>query len=386
MPWNDNANPGPWGSPQGSGDQQKKPDNRRDEPGRRRGPPPLPPGNEPPEWARRINDFLRGAFGGGGGGPGIRPSVAAAFAGAAVFLWAASGLYIVNADEEAVVSTLGAYTRTVGPGVHYHAPSPIERVEKQSVTGLRQIDIGGTAGQDSPAESLMLTGDENIVDMDFSVQWRVNDIYKFAYNVRDQQAGVRAVAESAMREVVGRNQLQPILTNGRGRVQDETRELMQKILDSYDAGVTVVEVQIKGANPPPEVVPSYQSLAQAGQQAQSLINQGNTFRNRVVNEAKGDAARITQNAEGYREQVIRQAQGQAARFNQLYAQYQRAPQVTRDRMYIETMERVLARVNKVIVDGRGTTAPIILPPDIFRPRAATPAANAPQAQNQGASQ
>jgi membrane protease subunit HflK len=199
---------------------------------------------------------------------------------------------------------------------------------------------------------------------------------------------VKAVAESAMREVIGRNRLTAIITNGRGAVQSETVALMQRILDRYQAGITVDAVQIQNANPPGDVVPAYQDIARAGQDAQSFINDANKYRNRVINEAKGDGAKITQAAEGYREQVIKEAQGQGARFDQLYRQYRLAPAVTRERLYLETMQRVLSHARKVIVDAKGVNAPIILPPEAFRAPAPAPApaadASAPQNSGQAA--
>jgi membrane protease subunit HflK len=297
----------------------------------------------------------------------------AAVAGAAFALWAISGLYIVQPNEEAVVTTFGAYSRSEGPGLRYHLPAPLEHVEKVAVTSLNRIDVGGAGGTDIPEESLMLTGDENIIDLDFSVTWRVADASRYLFTVKDPEASVKAVAESAMREVVGKTALQAILTRGRGQVQLQAAELMQKTLDSWGAGVSVVEVQIRTANPPQEVVAAFREVANAGQDAESAINEANTYRNRVVNEAKGDAARITQSAQGYREQAVREAAGGASRFDQILAEYRRAPGVTRDRLYIETMQRVLARSNKVVIDGKGASAPIILPPDVFKPRSATTA-------------
>jgi membrane protease subunit HflK len=161
-------------------------------------------------------------------------------------------------------------------------------------------------------------------------------------------------------------------------VQSDTEDLMQHILDSYDAGITVVEVQVRSANPPPDVIPAFQDVASAQQVADSAVNEANAYRNKVVNEAKGDAAKIVQSAQGYREQVVREAQGDADRFNLVYDQYRRAPAVTRERLYIETMERVLSKSNKVIVDTHGATAPIILPPDVFRPRTDNSAQAEPQ--------
>jgi membrane protease subunit HflK len=289
-----------------------------------------------------------------------------------------------------VVTTFGAFTDSTGPGIRYHLPTPIQAVEKVSVTSLNRLDVGGSAAADSPEESLMLTGDENIVDLDFSVTWRVADPAKYIFTVRDPETAVKAVAESAMREVVGKTQLQSVLTRGRGQVQTQAAELMQHTFDSWGAGVTVVEVQIRSANPPQEVVAAFREVANAGQGAESAINEANTYRNRVVNEAKGDGAKLIQSAQGYREQSVREAAGDAARFNQIYSEYRPAPGVTRDRLYIETMQRVLAKSNKVVVDGKGTSAPIILPPDVFRPRSQTQARPAveivPQTATAGATQ
>jgi membrane protease subunit HflK len=196
-----------------------------------------------------------------------------------------------------------------------------------------------------------------------------------------------------MREVVGKAKLQSILTTGRGQVQQNAADLMQRILDSWGAGVTVVEVQIRTANPPQEVIAAFREVANAGQDAEASVNEANTYRNRVINEAKGDAARITQAAQAYREQVVREAQGEADRFASIDAEYKKAPGVTRQRLYTETMERILRNSNKVVVDTpKGGTAPIVLPPDLLRGRNATVAAPAAaqaapvQTQNQAQSQ
>lgn len=370
MPWNDNANPGPWGAPppnDGNGD--KKPGPRRPLGGGGGGPrgPRRPEGPELNAAFERLQRQLRDFFG-GPGGDGVRPAAVAAVAGVGVGLWALSGVYIVQPNEQAVVTTFGAYSRSEAPGIRYHLPAPIERVEKVPVTTLNRIDIGGVGDAKVPEESLMLTGDENIVDLNFSVTWRVADASKYVFTLRDPDASVKAAAESAMREVVGKSDLQPILTTGRGQVQAQTAELMQRTLDSWGAGISVVEVQIRSANPPQEVAAAFRDVNSAGQDQESARNEANTYRNRVVNEAKGDAAKLVQSAEGYREQAVREATGDVARFNQIYNEYRQAPGVTKDRLYIETMERVLAKSNKVVIDGKGASAPIILPPDVFRPR------------------
>jgi membrane protease subunit HflK len=214
-------------------------------------------------------------------------------------------------------------------------------------------------------ERLMLTGDENIVDLSFTVQWKVSDAAKYVFNVREPDTVIKDVAESAMREVIGRTALTPILTTGRGQVQDQTEQLMQRILDRYDVGVSIQSVNIQAATTPGPVLEAYRDVQRAAQNAES-----------AANNARGEAAQIRQAALGYREQVVREAAGDADRFNQIYAQYKLAPAVTRERLYIETMQRVLEKSNKVIIDNKGATAPVILPPDVFRPRASAAASNA----------
>ncbi|HEV2531858.1 FtsH protease activity modulator HflK [Phenylobacterium sp.] len=380
MPWNDNANPGPWGSPPPEDNGRDKPERRQG--GGPRGPRrPEGPGGGPEFDAAldRLRRRLSGLF--GGPGQGIRPGVVAAIAGAAFGLWALSGLYVVQPNEEAVVITFGAYSRSEGPGLRYHLPSPIEHVEKVPVTSLNRIDIGGAPDAEAPQESLMLTADENIVNLTFSTTWRVNDAARYVFSTRNPEEAVKAVAESAMREVIGTTPLDQIMTTGRGEVETHTVTLMQRTLDSWGAGVSVVGVQIRSASPPPEVVAAFRDVSNAEQDADSARNEANTYRNRVVNEAKGDGARIVQSAQAYREQSVRDALGDAARFNQILGEYKRAPGVTRERLYLETMERVLAHSNKVVVSGKATTAPIILPPDVFRPRTLAPPAAPPQQQS-----
>lgn len=425
MPWNDNSNPGPWGSSGGSGggpkggepDKSGKNEPRKPSPwgglsgggsggsggGKGSGggsggggepprkPRPNPGGQRPQIQAPDFDTLMRqlgdrfNRLGGGSPGGGMRPGVLVAIAGAAFACWAVTGLYMVQPDQEAVVIRFGAFARSEGPGLRYHLPAPIETVEKVSVTNLNRLDVGGNSGTDIPEESLMLTGDENIVDLNFSVQWRVSDAASYLFRLTDPEAAVKMTAESAMREVIGKANLQQILTTGRGQVQAQAAELMQKTLDAWGAGVTVVEVQIRTANPPQEVIGAFREVANAGQDAEAAVNEANTYRNRVINEAKGDAARITQAAQAYREQVVREAEGEGARFTAIEAEYRKAPAVTRQRLYTETMERILRNSNKVMIDTpKGGTAPIVLPPDLLRGRSAVPAATpAPNAQSTG---
>lgn len=355
MPWNDNAGPGPWGSPPPN-DGKKDGDRPRNEEPRPGGGPKGPGGPPPPvdfnAVLERLSERLRRTF----SGPG-RPRAIATSALVLVALWGVSGCYVVQPKEQAVVTTFGAYSRTAQPGLRYHLPYPIEQAELVPVTSIQTLDIGGTVSQPVPDERLMLTGDENIVDLSFTVQWKVSDAAKYAFNVREPDVVIKDVAESAMREVVGRTALTPILTTGRGRVQDQTEQLMQRILDRYDVGVSIQSVNIQAATTPGPVLEAYRDVQRAAQNAES-----------AANNARGEAAQIRQAALGYREQVVREAAGDADRFNQIYTQYKLAPAVTRERLYIETMQRVLEKSNKVIIDNKGASAPVILPPDTFRPR------------------
>jgi len=381
MPWNDSSDPGPksgqkppaksgpkpnpWGAP-ASDEAPASPGERKP-----KSPPPSGPkrgpGAPPPDFndlSRRASERLKRFFG-GPGGRGVNPRAVGMAAAGLVGLWLLTGVYIVQPSEQAVITTFGAFTGTAGPGLRYHLPAPIQHADPITVTALQKTDVGGAGAADALEESLMLTGDENIVDLDFTVQWRVSDAPKYVFNLRKPDDAIKDVAESAMREVVGRSLLSDILTTRRGAVQTQTAELMQRTLDAYGAGVRIDEVQIRNANPPGPVVAAFQEVTTAQQNAESAVNVAN-----------GEAAKIRQGAMGYRSQVVQEAAGEAQRFNQVYAQYKLAPAVTRERLYIETMERVLARSNKVIIDSKGASAPIILPPDVFKPR--TPATGAAQ--------
>ncbi|MBO9559987.1 MAG: FtsH protease activity modulator HflK [Caulobacter sp.] len=354
MPWNDNAGPGPWGSPPPNDGKKDTDRGRGDEP---RSSGPNGSGEPPPPvdfnaLIEGLSDRMRQTF----GGPSRGRAILASAAGLAV-VWAISGCYVVQPKEQAVVSTFGAYSRTAQPGLRYHLPWPIEHAELVPFTSIQTLDIGGTVSQPVQDERLMLTGDENIVDLSFTVQWKVSDAAKYVFNVREPDTVIKDVAESAMREIVGRTALTPILTTGRGQVQDQTEQLMQRVLDRYDVGVSIQSVNIQAATTPGPVLEAYRDVQRAAQNAES-----------AANNARGEAAQIRQAALGYREQVVREAAGDADRFNQVYAQYKLAPAVTRERLYIETMQRVLEKSNKVIIDNKGATAPVILPPDAFRPK------------------
>jgi len=383
MPWNDNANPGPWGSPPPEGEKPKGP---ADEPKRPQGGGPRRP---PPEgvdlnelierYVARFRGMLDGGSDGGkGGGEGPNSQTIKRYlpiiAGLAVFVFFLSGIVIVGQREQAVITTFGKWTRSYGPGIGYHLPI-IETATKIDTSSLRKTEVGGSNDTPSLKESLMLTGDQNVVDLRFTVNWRVSDPGKYKFNVKEPEATVKAVAESSMREVVGRSALDPILSSGKAQVQDQTTELMQRVLDSYGSGIIVDSIQIEDAQPPKEVVAAFQDVATAGQNKEAKINK-----------ARGQAAGIEQAALGYKAQVVNEARGEALRFNQVYAQYKLAPAVTRQRLYIETMEKILTKSNKVIIDGKGVTAPIVLSPDAFRRKDGSSSLSAaPQTQTPGVS-
>jgi membrane protease subunit HflK len=294
--------------------------------------------------------------GGSMGGRGI-----AAIVIGAVFLWALTGLYTVKPDEVGINMIFGRYTGTTQPGLNYNLPYPIGTVIKPRVTvvnttevGFRITDSRRGGMRDVPEESLMLTGDENIVDIDFAVQWQINPAKAadYVFNIQSPDASVKAAAESAMREVIGRRNIQAILTTDRGPIEAEVRQLMQDILNSYGAGVEIRQIQLQKVDPPAQVIDAFRDVQAARQDQDRLRNEAETYASKVVPEARGEAARIVQEAEAYRERAVAEANGQASRFKQVFEEYRKAPDVTRQRMYLETMERVLGGSDKIILDQK----------------------------------
>src|SRR5437660_7300115 len=348
MPWS-NQGGGPWGTGGGSGG-GKGP----------WGSGPQPSGSTPPdfeEFLRRSQENLRTVLPGGNlGGKGLSLILLAAIA-----IWGFSGFFRVDPDELGVVLRFGKYVRDAKPGLNYHLPYPIESVLTPKVTRVNRIDIGmrlvedlrrGTTMRDVPEESLMLTGDENIVDVDFSVFWLIkpDGAGDFLFNIQQPEGTVKAVAESAMREVVGRSEIQPILTGARQTVETAVQDLMQTTLDHYGAGIQVTQVQMQKVDPPAQVLDSFRDVQAARSDAERAQNEAQTYANRVVPEARGRAAQITQAAEAYREQTVAEATGQAARFLKVHEEDKKAPEVTRQRLYLETMERVFGGTDKIILD------------------------------------
>lgn len=348
MPWTNQGGGGPWGSggkgPWGSGPQS---------------PGPTPPDLE--EILRRGQDRLRRVLPGGNlGGRGFALIVLGVLA-----LWGFSGFFRVEPDELGVVLRFGKQVREVQPGLNYHLPYPIEKVLTPKALRINKIDIGmrivddlrrgGTATRDVPEESLMLTGDENIVDVDFSVLWKVKPtgVGDYLFNIQNPEGTVKAVAESAMREVIGRSEIQPILTGARQTIENAVQELMQRTLDHYGAGILVQQVQLQKVDPPSQVIDAFRDVQAARADLERAINEAQTYANRVVPEARGRVAQITQAAEAYKSQTVAEATGQTARFLKIYGEYKKAPDVTRERMYLETMERIFSGTDKIILDSGG---------------------------------
>jgi modulator of FtsH protease HflK len=309
----------------------------------------------------RLKDFIPG--GGSMGGKG-----AAFLALGLVVIWLLTGFYTVRPNEVGINMVFGAYTGQSGEGLSYNWPYPIGRVEKPNVTAVNTVPVGYSPtaqgrGRDILEESLMLTGDENIVDIDFDVQWRINPAraQDYVFNLQNPQGTIKAVAESAMREVIGRRNIQAVLTTEQASVAGEVRDIMQQTLDAYGAGVTINVVQLQAVQPPAQVREAFFDVNAAQQDAVRVQNEAETFANRVVPEARGQAARAVAQAQAYREQAIAEATGQAARFSQVYEEYRKAPEVIRERIFIETMERVLGGMDKIIIDQPGQGGQGVIP-------------------------
>jgi membrane protease subunit HflK len=384
MPWS-NQGGGPWGSGGGSGGG-----------GGGRGPWGQGPqqsgggGSTPPdleELLRRSQDKLKRVLPGGGmGAPGF---ILIGVLAVAVLTY--SVLFRVQPDELGLVLRFGQYVRDAKPGLNYQWPYPIETVLLPKVTRVNRIDIGmrivedlrrGSTIRDVPEESLMLTGDENIVDVDFTVLWIIkpSGAADYQFNIQMADGTVKAVAESAMREIVGRTDSEKITTVARQSIETDVQSLMQKILDSYHAGVQVTQVQLQKVDPPAQVLDSLRDVQAARIDLERAQNEAQTYANRVVPEARGRAAQILQSAEAYREQTVAEARGQTARFLSVYDEYKKAPDVTRQRMYLETMERLLGSNQTTILDfGSGNNVVPFLSLDQFsRPQQPQPKAQQPQ--------
>ena len=351
-------NQSPWGTPPGGGGG--------------------PSGNgsgtrrEPPNLDDVIKNFQKtiNKFSGGKSG-GSRPIVLGLIILALIYV--ASGLYRVLPDEQGVVLRFGKYVHTTQPGLHYHFPTPFERVLTPKVTKVNRVDVGFRPASDTgrssgvgnvPEESLMLTGDENIVDINYSVFWVIKDAQKFLFNIQSPVETVKATSETAMREVIAKNEIQTILTEGRSNIEIEVQEITQKILDEYGSGIQITQVQTQQADPPAQVIDAFRDVQAARADRERSKNEAEAYANDVIPRARGEAEQVLQQAEAYKKEVVAKAEGEASRFLAIYNEYKNAKQVTQERMYLETMEKVLADIDKVIIDkesGSGVVPYLPLP-------------------------
>src|SRR4051794_19572766 len=361
----------PWGSGRGGGGPGS---------GGPRGP--MPPNLE--EILRRGQDRFRRLLPGGfGSAAGIGLVVAVI-----VVLWLASGFYRVLPDEQGVVLRFGQYNRTTQPGLNYHLPAPIETVLTPSVTHINRIEIGyrtgdarGAAGRQIGEEALMLTGDENIVDINFTVFWLIKDAQAYLFNIRNPEATVKSAAESAMREVVGETPIAAALAEGRGKIESHTQELLQRILDSYGAGIQITQVQMAKVDPPAPVIDAFRDVQRALADRERLRNEAEAYRNDIVPRARGEAAQIKQGADAYRAEIVARAQGDADRFLSVYNAFKQSEDVTLQRLYLETMEEILKNSRKIIIDksaqGQTGVLPYLPLPELLQPAPANAQAAPP---------
>ena len=365
MPWNQQggggggpwgSGPGPWGGRPGGGGQQ-------------------PPDLE--ELLRRSQERVRNLFPGGGGG-GIGPAGGrkglALVALAAAGIWLASGFYRVQPEEQGVELRFGKLSDVTTSGLNYHLPWPIEEVVKPQVARVNRIEVGfrsgaqasgtarGGASRDVGDEALMLTGDENIVDINFVVLWKIGDAAQYLFNVREPENTVKAAAESVMREIVGQTTIVEATTEGRRTIETRAREQLQVLMNDYGAGILIDEVQLQKSDPPQEVIDAFRDVQRAQADRERAQNESEAFSNDIIPRARGEAERLLQDAQAYKQEATARASGEADRFKSVLTEYTKAQDITVRRIYLETMENVLKGVNKVIIDGpQGTGGPGVVP-------------------------
>lgn len=374
MPWSNQSgggggNGGPWGPRPGGPGGGQQPDLE--------------------EILRKSQDRLRQAMPGGGMGGWLAGVLG-------LLLVLVIGIFAftvrVNTDEVGIVLRFGEYVRQLQPGLHFRLPYPIEEVELPKFTRINSIEIGMRGSSDRgstrsvrdvPEESLMLTGDENIVDIDFVVVWKINDAPDYLFNIQNPEGTVKDVSESAMREIVGQSDIEPILTAARAETETKVQQSIQGILDGYGAGIEIVQVQLQKVDPPAQVIDAFRDVQAARADEERLQNEAQAYANRVVPEARGEAERILQNAQGYRDRVIAEAKGEADRFEKVLQEYQKAPDVTRKRIFIETMQEVFSNTDKIIIDEKSGGVVPYLPLSELQKRLPPTSAPAPAPQTGG---
>lgn len=359
MPWsNQGGGGGPWGQPPGGGGQ---------------GPWGRPSGGGGPntpdleDLLRRGQDRMKRMMPGGfGSGKGVFLII-----GLLVAVWLASGFYRIEPDEQGVVLRFGEWVRTEQPGLRYHLPFPIEQAYRPKVTKVQRIDIGyrsndidgrrSVGNRDVPDESLMLTGDENIIDIDFTVFWVIKDAGNYLFKIRNPEATVKKAAESAMREVIGKTDLQPALTEKRQEIEMKTRTLLQDLLNAYQSGIEITQVQMQDSSPPEQVVDAFNDVQRARADRERLANEAEAYRNDIIPRARGEAERMIQEAEAYKEETVNLANGDANRFKSVYEAYSISRDVASWRMYLETMEEVLGNARKIVIDPSSAGSQGVVP-------------------------
>lgn len=346
---NNQNNQGPWGirPPSGGG-------NNGGGGNKNNGGSPQPPDLD--EMVRKAQEKLKNMFpkDGNNGGKGF-----ALIAIVLGLLYLSSGVYFVKADEKGVVLRFGEYDRTSDSGLNYHLPYPFESVKTPRVTAINRVEIGFHSGNKNasgfvPEEGLMLTGDENIVDVNFEVQWKISDAPAYLFNVRGAEETVKAVSESAMREVIGKNLIATVLAEGKLQVEVGTKKLIQETLDSYKSGIEIVNVNLLKADPPSQVIDAFRDVQTARADLETARNQAEAYRNDILPKARGQAQQMVLESEGYKQEVIARAEGEASRFSAVYNEFKQAKDVTKKRIYLETMEEILQGMNKIIIDGKGS--------------------------------
>ncbi len=393
MSWDDNSGGkgrNPWGGSSGGGKKNPWGNNGSNGGGDNRGSGPRGP-TEPPDFDdffTKFQDGLKDLFPGGGPGGGGKFIALGVIVLAG--LWLASGFYTVNPGEHAVIQRFGAWNRTIDTeGLKYRLPMPVETMTKFNVNEIRTMNIGFTGstgragnivgGRDVPEESLMLTSDFNIVDLDFVVQWNINSAEDYIFNIENPENTLRKAAQSAIREVVGQTRMFSIITTERGSVADQAKTIMQTILDQYKSGINITQVLINSAEVHPDVQAAFQDVQSAKQDAEDVQNRAQAYREDIIPKARGAANRVVQESQGYKESVIARASGDASRFDSVLAAYQSGQDVTKERMYIETMESVLKNAQKIILDdgnGKGNGVVPYLP--LNELNRVSPAAGAPK--------
>lgn len=336
------------------------------------------------EVLKSLQDKLKGLFGntstGGGDGNSGTSQLMGLIALVAVLLWSLTGIYLVDEGSRAVVTRFGAYVETTLPGIHWHLPVPVERVDLVNLEQQRFVEIGYRSGgrQQSlgsvPKEALMLTQDENIIDIRLAVQYQIKDAKAYIFNVADPDLTLKQVIESAQRAVIGKNTMDFVLTEGRSNIADEIKSEIQHTLDEYETGISVSNVNLVDAQPPDEVQNAFEDAIKAREDEQRLKNEAEAYANEVVPKARGAAARLLEESEAYKQRTIAHAEGESSRFLQLLTEYEKAPDVTRERLYLETMQDVISQSGVTVVDVKGSNNAIYLPVDrIQKGAAASPA-------------